>query len=201
MKKAKKLLNQEKDASTEELKDRIKETYEEKLSLGKRPNQLMEECIENLDEARQESIKMVSLIREFDYLSDSQRRTEVEQKCKLKSYQLLKSSKGVINWLDRNASGLNLKQNLIEKAASESNLSMLSDKYTFYFMSIIILDSIKHKKLAEIVCKLDTKFSQIAANVHCICKQVDPTPYSAFFLVENTMICNTETMNSNPDIQ
>lgn len=198
---AERFMEEEKDAGTDTLKLRIKETYEKKLSLGKRPNQLLEECGKNLDGVRFESLKMVSLTRDFDFLSDIQSRAEVEQNCQLKSYQLLKSSKGMIHWLDRNASGLNLKQNAVMKSPSETGSSLLADKYATYLVAVIVLDSIKHRKLAEMLCRFDTTFKEIATNIHCVCRQIDQSPYSPFFLLDDQLICSLPAAVTNPDIQ
>lgn len=180
---------------------KIKNEVRERDLLGKRKNQLLEDCAKNMENVRLESLVMVNLIKTFDQLSDSERKAEVDSNCQLKSYQLLKSSRGNISWLDRNASGTDLRQAAINKAKEEKVEVEAADIYSKYFVYIIVLDSVKHKKLIEVICHSSNTFTEIAQNIHCACVQVDPSQYAKFFLIGDYLICNLSIASSNSDIQ
>lgn len=198
---AKKLEKAECKLDASKIKANIKKAMENNQKLGKRKNQLLEDCAKNIENVRSESLTMVNLIRGFDQISDCERRSEVDSKCRLKSYQLLKSSRGSICWFDRNASGVDLRQLEIKKSYSQKHEPGLVSINSKYFVYLIVLDSVKHRKLAEMICRVDNTFEEIAQNIHCTCSQIDTSSFPKFFLIGDYLICDLESLPKNSDAQ
>ena len=206
----------------QELEEEIKEYAEAHPNA----NKLVQAAVKNMPRVRVESLRMVNLIKEFNMKSEVEIEQEVFEKCPLNSFKLKlralgieskeqeafyterRTSNTVMNWgterLERNGSCVDQVEKLKREVAGckdEAQKEQNSAQNGSYFISVIAHDSIRKKKLTELVCRIEDTFEMVFNKVHCVVSKIDSAAYTRFALIGDRIVCDLKKSVLNPDIR
>ena len=190
-------------------------------------NPIFDSAAENISSVRLESLRMVNLIKNCQIMSEGDIEKEVEDNCRLNSFKIKPKSIGTLpSYHQKQLKGQQaskmqqviwnserverggccvdqlekVKKRVVLELGVEQQRSNLNRNGN-YFLSVIVHDSIRRKKMTELVCGLGETFESIFKKIHCVISKVDPYPFRRFTLLGDRIITDDPSPVPSSDVK